>query len=165
MSTPRRGIRRPQSQRPPATQRPAGQTQPPAPPAPQDGSTVRPPASAAGQPSVRLWLRVLEWVAWILLWVSALGAGYAFGKITVAKVLFMAIMLAITGLPWLRWVRADSVRHLPPDRVAMVQGSLAIFVGLVFVLSGAWRWALAVVVVQLALALVILIKAPRSATS
>lgn len=160
MSTPRRGVRRPQSQTPPAAQRPAGESRPAAPPAAPRAPRQAPVAVA---PQARLWVRVLTWFAWILLWLSAAGAGYTFGKITLSKVLFIAIMLAITVLPWMRYVRTDSVRHLTRDRIAMLQGSLAIFVGLVYVLSAAYLLAVAVVVVQLALAVVILMRSPRPA--
>lgn len=161
MSTPRRGVRRPQSPRPPGSPDPAGEPKPAVPPG---SSTVQPPAPGAAQRpvTVSLWLRVVEWVAWILLWAFAVGAGLAFGKITFSKVLFIAIMLAITVVPWLRWVRPGSVRHLPPDRVAILQGSLAIFVALIYVLSGVYLWALGGVVVELALALLILVRAPRA---
>lgn len=169
MSTPRRGVRRPQPQGRPAPQRSA--EEPPQPVAP-DGATVRPgpPVTKAGgtpaaAPRARLWVRLLSWFSWIVLWATALGAGFLFGKITLSKVFFMAIMLAVTVLPWLRWVREDAPRHLTRDRIAMLQGSLAIFVGLVFALSGAYFLGLGAVVVNMLLAAVVLIRSPRPAPS
>jgi hypothetical protein len=160
-------VRRPQSPRPAGSPQSAGDPKPAGeakPAVPTGAPPVQPAAPDAAQRpvAVSLWLRVVEWVAWILLWAFAVGAGLAFGKITFSKVLFVAIMLAITVVPWLRWVRPGSVRHLPPDRVAILQGSLAIFVALVYVLSGVYVWGLVGVVVELGLALLILVRAPRA---
>lgn len=117
--------------------------------------------SRGAETGIPRWLRVLEWGAWIALWVSAVGAGYFLGRIDIAKALFIAIMLAITVLPWLRWVRPGSAARLAPSRIAGLQGALAIFVALVLALSGTYVWALAVLVVELPLAMLILVKTPR----
>lgn len=117
---------------------------------------VRPGATRSGT-SAQWWVLALDWAAWIGLWISALGAGWFFGKIDIAKALFMAVMLAITVLPWLRWVRRGSALRLAPSRIAMVHGVLAIFVGLVLALSATYWWALAVVVLELAAAMVLLV--------
>lgn len=155
-------MRRGQPQRRVAAARPAGTPPAPARPAPTERAPVAPATPAAGdQRHVPSWVHVIEWGAWILLWISAVGAGYFLGKIDIAKALFIAIMLAITVLPWLRWVRRGSSLRLAPSRIAMVHGVLAIFVGLVLALSGTYWWALPLVVVQLALAMVILVKADR----
>ena len=128
---------------------------------PEPGAPVSP--AARGEGGVAWWVLLVEWIAWVVLWISALGAGYFLGKIDVAKALFMSIMLAITVLPWLRWVRRGSSFRLAPSRIAMLQGTLAIFVAVVLALSGTYWWALSVIVVELGLALVILIKAERPA--
>lgn len=141
MSTPRRGPRRGQPERRGAATAPAG------------GQEVL----------ARRWPVVLEWAAWIVLWIAAIGAGYFLGRIDVAKALFMTVMLAVTVLPWLRWVRRGGQFRLAPSRVAMLQGVLAIFVGLVLALSDTYWLALPVVVVELALAMVLLVKADRPA--
>lgn len=98
-----------------------------------------------------------------MLWISALGAGYFLGRIDIAKALFMCVMLAITVLPWLWWVRRGSRLRLAPSRIAMLQGVLAIFVALVLTLSGTYWWALPLVVVELAASVLILVKSGRPA--
>lgn len=134
-------------------------------PVPPERVTVAPvtPAASRAQNGAPRWLVVLDWGAWIALWVSAVGAGYFLGRIDVAKALFIAILLAITVLPWLRWVRLGSTARLVPSRIAGLQGALAILVALVLALSGTYVWALAVLVVELPLAMLILIKTPRPA--
>ena len=157
-------MRRSQPQRGPASARPPGGPPPAARPVkPEHAAAAVSPAATRGAGGVTWWVLLVEWVAWIVLWISALGAGYFLGKIDVAKALFMSIMLAITVLPWLRWVRRGSSFRLAPSRIAMLQGTLAIFVAVVLALSGTYWWALSVIVVELALALVILIKAERPA--
>lgn len=141
MSTPRRGVRR---------------AQPP-------GPATAAPVPAGAETGVPRWLLVLDWAAWVALWVSAVAAGYFLGRIDVAKALFIAIMLAITVLPWLRWVRPGSAARLAPSRIAGLQGALAIFVALVLALSGTYVWALAVLVVEMPVAVLTLVKTPRPA--
>lgn len=157
MSTPRRGIRRVQSQRRPGTVPPASRPKPP----PQARVARATPVFVPEEPAPALWLQVLEWASWIVIWVFAIAAGWFLGKIQFSKVLFIGIMLAVTILPWLSWVRRGSTKRLAPPLIAGLQGGLAFFVALVLTLSGTYIWAAAAVVIELPLAVLVLAKTPR----
>lgn len=154
MSTPRRGVRRSAPQRRPPAARPASEAPRPPRPQPAAAAAAATPSVAAApgpqQEALGLGWRILEWAGWVVLWISAVGAGYLLGKIDVAKALFVAILLAVTVLPWLRWGRPGGPRRLPSSRRAMLQSGLSLLVAFCLVLTGTWIWALALVVIELA---------------
>ncbi|MGH7911570.1 MAG: hypothetical protein ACREQM_05425, partial [Candidatus Dormibacteraceae bacterium] len=107
---------------------------------------------------------VLVWAAWIAMWVSAVAAGLYLGAFELAQALFAAVLLAVTALPWLYWVRPGARRRVAASRQTTWQGLLAILVAAVLALSGHYVWAIPFVVGELAVGvLYLIVSAPRPA--
>lgn len=142
-----------------ASPRPAGPEPAPAAPAAAAVSTENPQEETLS----RRW-QVIEWAGWIVLWMSAAGAGFFLGRIVIAKVVFMAFLLALTVLPWLRWIRPGSRYRIITTHRAMMQGGLAVFLAFVLLLSGTYVWAVALVVLEMGATIVnVVLHAPRPA--
>ena len=155
-------MRRAPSQRRPPTAPAPGRPKPP------QRATVAPatPVTGAGKGDKPLLPQVLEWASWIVIWVSAIAAGWFLGAIPFSKGLFMFGVLAITVLAWL-WVRLPRAKPLEPSRIAGLQGALALLVAFVLTLSGTYVVAAAVLVVELPLAVTSMVvgRRARSAAS
>ncbi|MGH7921428.1 MAG: hypothetical protein ACREQM_16005 [Candidatus Dormibacteraceae bacterium] len=109
-------------------------------------------------------VELLVWAAWIAMWVSAVAAGYYLGGFDLAKALFAVVLLAVTGLPWLYWVRPGAKHRGSRSRQTTWQGLLAILVAAVLALSGHYVWAIPFLVGELAVGvLYLIVSAPRRA--